>query len=119
MQIELPLPYFESEGLEDCNRQYHKSGTDESDADSFFVTFVHTAAKVRNKNDIRHKNVQNIPEIWKEMSCAVPLHPEMFNLTELRNEYEYETKDDYRYDFHRSKSVETRYVVGHSPLELV
>ena len=53
------------------------------------------------------------------MSFALPLHLEMFNLTELRNEYEYETKDDYRYDFHRSKSVETRYVVGHSSLELV
>ena len=80
MQIGLPLSSFESEGLEDCNRQDHKSGTDESDADGFFVTFVHTAAKVRNKNDIRHKLVQNIPEIWKNMSFAVSLHPEMFNL---------------------------------------
>ena len=47
MQIGLPLPYFESEGFEDRNRQYHESGTDESDADGFFVTFVHTAAKVQ------------------------------------------------------------------------
>ncbi len=47
MQIGLPLPYFESEGLEDRNCQYHESGTDESDADGFFVTFVHTAAKVQ------------------------------------------------------------------------
>ena len=55
MQIGLPLPSFESEGLEDGNRQYHKSGTDESDAYGFLVTFVHTAAgsqfqgaKIRN-----------------------------------------------------------------------
>ena len=47
MQIGLPLPCFESEGLEDGNCQYHESGTDESDADGFFVTFVHTAAKVQ------------------------------------------------------------------------
>ena len=80
MQKGLPSFCIKSEGLEDRNCQYDESGTDESDADGFFVTFVHTAAKVRNKNDIRHKNVQNIPEIWKEMSCAVPLHPEMFNL---------------------------------------
>ena len=46
MKIGLPLPWFESEGLEDRNRQYHESGTDEAYADGFFVTFVHTAAKV-------------------------------------------------------------------------
>ena len=119
MQIGLPLSNFESEGLEDCNRQYHESATDDADADGFFVTFVHTSAKVRNKNDIRHKNVQNIPEIWKEMSCAVPLHPEMFNLTELRNEYEHETKNSYRRPFCCSWSTETCYIVGHTPLELV
>ena len=119
MQIGLPLPYFKSKGLEDRNRQYHESGTDESDAYGFFVTFVHTAAKVRNKTDIRHISMPFIPEICKNMLFSLSLHSEMINLTELRNEYEYETKDDYRYDFHRSKSVETRYVVGHSPLELV
>ena len=48
MQIGLPLPYFKSKGLEDRNRQYHKSGTDESDADGFFVTFVHTSRKSTN-----------------------------------------------------------------------
>ena len=47
MQIGLPLSYFESEGLEDGNRQYHESGTDETNADGFFVTFVHTLAKVQ------------------------------------------------------------------------
>ena len=47
MQIGLPLPYFESEWLEDGNRQYHESGTDETNADGFFVTFVHTLAKVQ------------------------------------------------------------------------
>ena len=119
MQIGLPLPCFESEGLEDGNRQYHESGTDESDADGFFVTFVHTAAKVRNKTDIRHKFVQNIPDIWKDKPFALPLHPEMFNLTELRNEYEHETKNCHRCPFCCSQPAETRYVVGHSPLELV
>jgi hypothetical protein len=45
MQIGLPLPSFESEGFEDGNRQYHESGTDESDADGFFVTFFHICRK--------------------------------------------------------------------------
>ena len=53
MQIGLPLPYFESEGFEDRNRQYYESGTDESDADGFFVTFVHTAAKVQKLSEKR------------------------------------------------------------------
>ena len=51
MKIGLPLPSFESEGLEDCNRQDHKSGTDESDADGFFVTIVHTATKVQKLSE--------------------------------------------------------------------
>ena len=119
MQIGLPLPCFESEGLEDRNSQYHESATDDADADGFFVTFVHTAAKVRNKTDIRHKFVQNIPDIWKDMSFALPLHSRMFNLTELRNEYEHETKNSYRRPFCCSQSAENRYVVGHTPLELV
>ena len=82
MQIGLPLPCFESKGLEDGNRQYHKGGTDESDADGFLVTIVHTAAKVRNKTDIRHIFVLFIPEIWKDTTCIVLLHPEMFNINE-------------------------------------
>ena len=45
MNISLPLPYFESEGLEDGYRQHHKGGTDETDADGFLVTFVHTVGK--------------------------------------------------------------------------
>ena len=48
MKISLPLPYFESERLEDGYRQYHKSGAGETDADGFFVTFVHTTAKLQN-----------------------------------------------------------------------
>ena len=119
MQIGLPLPYFESEGLEDGNRQYHESGTDESDADGFFVTFVHTAAKVRNKTDIRHISMPFIPEICKNMLFSLSLHSEMINLTELRNEYVHETKNSYRRPFCCSQSAEARYVVGHSPLELV
>ena len=53
------------------------------------------------------------------MSFALPLHLEMFNLTELRNEYEHETKNDYRPPFCCCQSTEARYVVGYSPLELV
>ena len=51
MNISLPLPHFQSEGLEDGYRQYHKGGTDEAYADSFFMTFVHTAGKGSNKNE--------------------------------------------------------------------
>ena len=47
MKIGLPLPSFESEGLEDGNRQNHESCTDETNADGFFVTIVHTLAKVQ------------------------------------------------------------------------
>ena len=58
MNIGLPLPHFESEGLEDGYSQYHKGGTDEAYADSFFMTFVHTADKSTNKwaenQTIRH-----------------------------------------------------------------
>ena len=119
MQIGLPLPYFESEGFEDRNCQYHESGADESDSDGFFMIFVHTAAKVRNKTDIRHIFVLFIPEICKNMLFSLSLHSEMINLTELRNEYEHETKNSYRHSICRSQSAETCYVVGHSPLELV
>ena len=47
MKIGLPLPNFESEGLEDSNRQNHESSTDETNADGFFVTIVHMSAKLR------------------------------------------------------------------------
>ena len=73
MQKGLPSFCIKSEGLEDRNRQYDESGTDESDADGFFVTFVHTAAKVRNKNDIRHKSMQNIPEFCNNPLVSVIL----------------------------------------------
>ena len=63
MQIGLPLPCFESEGLEDGYGQYHEGGTDDSDGDGFFVIFVHTAAKVRNKTDIRLISVMFIQNI--------------------------------------------------------
>ena len=45
MNIGLPLPHFESEGLEDNYRQHHESAADKADADGFFMTFVHTAGK--------------------------------------------------------------------------
>jgi hypothetical protein len=45
MNTGLPLPHFESEGLEDSNCQHHKGSTDETGVDGFFVTFVHTVGK--------------------------------------------------------------------------
>jgi len=66
-----------------------------------------------------HKLAQNIPDIWSFPSTALPLHSEMFNLSALRNEYEHETKNSYRHSICRSQSAEARYVVGHTPLELV
>ena len=119
MQKGLPSFCIKSEGLEDRNRQYDESGTDESDADGFFVTFVHTAAKVRNKTDIRHISMPFIPEICKNMLFSLSLHSEMINLTELRNEYEHETKNSFRRPFCCCQSAEARNIVGHSPLELV
>ena len=49
MNIRLPLPHFESEGLENGNRQYHKGAADEANANSFFMTFVHTVGKGTKK----------------------------------------------------------------------
>ncbi len=49
MNIGLPLPHFDSEGLEDGYRQHHEGTADKSDTDGFFMTFVHTADK-GNKN---------------------------------------------------------------------
>ena len=49
MNISLPLTHFESEWLEDGYRQYHENTADEADADSFFVTFVHTVGKAAIK----------------------------------------------------------------------
>ena len=51
MDIGLPLPHFQSEGLEDGYSQYHKGGTDEAYANCFFMTFVHTADKGTKKNE--------------------------------------------------------------------
>ena len=130
MQIGLPLPYFESEGFEDGNCQYHESGTDESDSDGFFMIFVHTAAKVLKLSEkyivnseklavVRHIFVLFIPEICKNMLFSLSLHSKMINLTELRNEYEHETKNSYRRPFCCCQSAEARNIVGHSPLELV
>ena len=94
MKVRLPLPYFESEGLEDGNRQNHESSTDETNADGFFVTFVHTVGK-NNTNlvnchairhfsaiyhAIRHIFVQNIPEICGDMPYSLTLRSEMFNI---------------------------------------
>jgi hypothetical protein len=107
------------------------------------MTFVHTAAKVQNISENEEQSVKNllslvtfcsfrpiflaichklvlfIPKIWKVKTYALPLHSEIFILTESKNEYEHETKNDDRYYFHCSQPVEARYVVGHSPLELV
>jgi hypothetical protein len=61
MDISLPLPHFESEWLEDGDRQHHESATDDADTDSFFMTFVHTVGKGKtillNHQTIRHFSV--------------------------------------------------------------
>ena len=49
MNIGLPLPDFESEGLEDGQCQHDEGAADEADADGFFVTFVHTVDKGTKK----------------------------------------------------------------------
>ena len=55
MNIGLPLPHFDSEGLEDGYRQHHEGTADKSDTDGFFMTFVHTADK-GNQKKWRMKN---------------------------------------------------------------
>jgi hypothetical protein len=45
MQTGLPLPYFESEGLEDGNRQYHESGTDSPRRYRFYMSLFHICRK--------------------------------------------------------------------------
>ena len=49
MKVCLPLPYFESKGFEDSQRQYDEGAADEADADGLFMTFVHTAGKGNKK----------------------------------------------------------------------
>ena len=73
MDLSLPLPHFESEGLENGYRKYHKGAADDANGrsseshpssledgrvasdvdrvnvDGFFVTFVHTAGKGMKK----------------------------------------------------------------------
>ena len=68
MNIGLPLPHFESKGLEDGYRQHHEGAADETRADGFSVTFVHTSRKsntiLQEHQTIHHIFMQNIPEIW-------------------------------------------------------
>ena len=51
MDISLPLPHFESEGLEDGDCQHDECATDDANADSFFMTFVHTAGKGTKRSE--------------------------------------------------------------------
>jgi hypothetical protein len=62
MNIGLPLPHFESEGLENGNRQHHEGTTDKADADSFFVIFVHTAGK-SNTISSNHQTIHHFSTI--------------------------------------------------------
>lgn len=52
MNISLPLPNLESEGLEDGQRQHHEGTTDDTNVDGFFMTFIHTAGKGTKKDKI-------------------------------------------------------------------
>jgi len=49
MNIGLPLPHSEFEGLENGYRQYHENGADEANTQGFFMRFVHTADKGNKK----------------------------------------------------------------------
>ena len=76
----LPLPHIESKGLEYGYCQHHEGGADQTCADCFFVTFIHTVGKgtkKRAKNQtirhisaiyhtIRHISMLFIPEIWRD-----------------------------------------------------
>ena len=46
----LPLPHFESEGLEDGYRQHYKGGAYEANANSFLMAFVHMVGKGNKYN---------------------------------------------------------------------
>jgi hypothetical protein len=69
MDISLPLPYFESEGLEDGDCQHHEGATDEAYIDGIFMTLVHTVGKsntiLQDYQTIRHIFMLNIPYSWK------------------------------------------------------
>ena len=83
----LPLPHFESEGLENGYCQHHEGGTDDSRRDRFFTSLFHTKYKSSifpfNNQTIRHisafypsiyhKTMQNIPDIWRGWQYTVPL----------------------------------------------
>ena len=51
MNISLPLPHFESEGLEDSQCQHNESAADEAYADGFCSSLFHTADKGTKKNE--------------------------------------------------------------------
>ena len=50
MNIGLPLPYFKPKRFEDSYRQHHENSADKTNADGFFMTFVHTANKSNKYN---------------------------------------------------------------------
>lgn len=50
MNIGLPLPHFEPEGLEDGYRQHYKGGADDANGNCFFMTFIHTVDKGNKYN---------------------------------------------------------------------
>ena len=100
MNIGLPLPHFESEGLEDGNRQHHEGTTDDARIDGFLMTFVHTADKgntiQQDNQTIHHIFTHFIPEIWQYLQLFVPLRSKTIKkakkygkrneiLSELRN----------------------------------
>ena len=45
MDVCLPLPHFETKGLEDGQRQHHEGAADNTDVDSLSMRFVHMADK--------------------------------------------------------------------------
>ena len=66
---------------------------------------------------IYHIIVLFIPEIWRGDHYIVFSQCDFAKKQQEKNDDE--TKNDYRYNFHRGQLAETDNVVGHSPLEMV
>jgi hypothetical protein len=104
-----PLPSVESEGLEYGQRQSREGGTDDTNANDIFLSLIHGTAKVLQKAKsekeslrffylsslfvpfiplspaIRHKTMQNIPDICRDRCNSIPLQPRFFIRRSLKD----------------------------------
>jgi hypothetical protein len=75
MNVCLPLPHFESEGLKDGYRQHDEGGTDETGADGFLVTSIHIAGKsnifLSNRQTAHHfSTISSLFHARLSLNCA-------------------------------------------------